>query len=250
MPANTAQISSSGAAATVAIPAMEARKALRPLARRGGGRRINTLRADKMEWWASGGECVRQASRWFVLAIVALCCALVPIAGWEAPVQTRLLDAAGACLVQPHAFYIEAAAAMPRRQARAVLRLADQAMREWPAGEAASIPTDGGAERVTLAAACPPDAAQARAIERRMRMLLGHGARVSICLTGRVDAEDLFTLAERALMALNDWPQQALREAGLVSLTGERAQVALRGDEGGAGDAMIFLGSPLVSMDY
>ena len=188
--------------------------------------------------------------RWCVLAIVTLGCALVPLAGWEAPVPGRLLDAADACRVRPHAFYIEAAATLPRGQARAVLRLAEHAIQEWPAGEAASVAVDGpagGMERVTLAAACPPDAAQARAIERRMRMLLGPDARISTCLTGRTSGEDLDATAERALRALDDFPQQALREAKLVSLTGERAQVALRADEGGA---MVFLACPLMPMDY
>ncbi|MCL2545363.1 MAG: hypothetical protein FWE77_05530 [Clostridia bacterium] len=184
--------------------------------------------------------------RWRILATVTLGCALAPLAGWEAPAPGRLLEAAGACRVQAHAFYIEAAATLPRGQARAVLRLAERAVREWPAGEAASLPA-GGAERVTLAAACPPDAAQARAIQRRMRMVLGPGARISICLTGRAGGEDLAALAERALLALDDSPQQALREAGLVSLTGERAQVALRSDGEGA---MVFLALPFVAMDY
>ena len=184
--------------------------------------------------------------RWCVLATVTLGCALAPLAGWEAPAPERLLDAADACRVQAHAFYIEAAATLPRGEARAVLRLAKHAIQEWPAGEAASLPA-GEAERVTLAAACPPDAAQARAIERRMRTLLGPGARISICLTGRASGEDLAAVAERALLALDDSPQQTLREAGLVSLTGERAQVALRSDEEGV---MVFLALPFVAMDY
>jgi len=168
------------------------------------------------------------------------------VAGWEAPARARLLDAAASCQVQAHAFYIEASATLPRSQAQAVMRLAEQAVREWPAGEAASIP-EGEWERVTLAATCPPNAARAQAIEGRMRMLLGYGARVTICLTGRVEGDDLAAMAERVLSALDDSPQQALRETGLVSLSGERAQVALRKDEAGA---MAFFAFPFVSMDY
>lgn len=184
--------------------------------------------------------------RWCVLVIMAIGCVLAPFAGWEAPAETRLLEAANLCKMQAHAFYIEAAATLPREQARAVLRLAEQAVREWPAGEAASILV-GDMERVTLAAACPPDASRASAIETRMRMLLGQDARISTCLTGRAGDEDLSALAERALQALDDSPQQTLCEAGLVSLTGEHAQVALRGDDGGA---MMFLACPLMPMDY
>ncbi|MCL2811375.1 MAG: hypothetical protein FWD25_05740 [Clostridia bacterium] len=230
-----------------ARPAMESAKALDLLAGRGDKPRINPLLADKMEWWERVGELVR---RWRILAIVFigcfLGCTLAPVARWEAPAQTRLLDAATACQVQAHAFYIEASATLPRSQAQAVMRLAEQAVREWPVGEATSIPV-GELERVTLAATCPPDASRAQAIERRMRMLLGYGARVSICLTGRINDHDLAAVAERALLALDDSPHQALREAGLVSLTGERAQVALRKDEAGA---MAFFGFPFVMMDY
>jgi len=247
MPASNGRNFCGGMADWATRLAMESTKALDLLARRGDAPRINPSLADKMEWWEKGGESMR---RWRILAIVfvgcTLGCTLVPVAGWEAPAWTRLLDAAVACQVQAHAFYIEASATLPRSQAQAVLRLAEQAVREWPAGEATSIPV-GDLERVTLAATCPPNAGRAQAIERRMRLLLGYGARVSICLTGRVDDDDLAQVAQRALLALDDSPHQALREAGLVSLTGQRAQVALRRDEAGA---MAFLGFPFVLMDY
>lgn len=184
--------------------------------------------------------------RWIVLATLSLGCALLPIRGHEAPASARLLNAAQACQVRTHAFYIEAAATLPEGQARAVLRLAAQAAREWPMGEAEAVAVENG-RRITLAATCPPDPARAQSIERRMRMLLGRDAQVSTCLTGRADGENLAALAERALVELGDMPRQALRETGLVSLTGERAQVALRGDGQGA---MVFLACPFVPMDY
>jgi hypothetical protein len=210
------------------------------------GRRINAARADTMEAWTDGGERVKN---WRLLAGVAIGCALCGATWPGAGRPQRLLETARACKIQARAFYIQAAATLPGGQARAVLRLAEQAAREWPAGEAHSqaLPGADGAQRVTLAAACPPDPARAQAIERRMRALLGERAELSTCLTGRAQTQDLSTLANQALADLQDAPRQALRGGALVSLTGARAQVALRADAQGA---MVFLGCPVVSMEY
>ncbi len=187
--------------------------------------------------------------RWKSVAILAICGALLPVGLWSGSTPTRLLDASQACRIEPSAFYIQAAATLPEGQARAVLRLAAQAVREWPMGEARDAPMPGeeGMRRVVLAASCPADPEQAKSIERRMRMLLGRRAEISTCLTGRASSSDLSALAAEALACMEDASQAALESPRLVSHTGARAQVALRADEQGA---MAFLGCPRIPMDY
>ena len=52
----------------------------------------------------------------------------------------------------------------------------------------------------------------------------------AICLTGRTQRTDLEQAARDILAALGDEAQEALVQESLVSLTGARAQVALRLD--------------------
>ncbi|MDR3051272.1 MAG: hypothetical protein LBU67_06070 [Oscillospiraceae bacterium] len=168
---------------------------------------------------------------------------------WLAPVSSpedepgALLRAAHDCGVTPHAFYVQAGAALPAAQARAILRLLRNA---WPDAEARSAP-HGGTENLTLAAACAPDAGQARQAARRMANLLGRGADIRFCLTGRADGHDMAGDAQRALTALEDAPIEGLVQDNLVSLTGARVQVALRRDAQGAA---ALLALPLIPIDY
>ncbi len=159
-----------------------------------------------------------------------------------------LLHAAAACQIDAHAFYMEIADTLPARQGAAVQRLATQAARQWPHAEVVTIPLPAtDTVRVTLSVVCPPDARQAEHIVQGLRMLMGERATLSICLTGRTHSADMAQTAERALAQLEDAPQEALRDAQLVSMTGSRNQVALRGDGEGV---MVFLAQPLIPMDY
>ncbi len=196
-----------------------------------------------MTSWMNGGAAVR---KWVMLAIAGILLAICPVLGGGDQSPTQLLEIAQASRMEAHAFFLRAQVTLPTGQAQAALKLAQQAAREWPSGQA-SLSDKIHPCTLVLAAACPPDAAQARDIARRMRSIMGRGARITYCLTARADARDLASLAAQALISLDDAPQERLLAPDLVSLTGTKAQVALRRDATGA---QAYLAQPLIPMDY
>lgn len=156
-----------------------------------------------------------------------------------------LMAAARTQQVEPYAFYVRMEHEVSAWGAVPVLTAAQRAAQTLPSG-GVTVLESPQRTHVALTSACAPDLWTLQGVIRRMRNALGRREAV-ICLTGRTQRTDLEQAAREILAALGDEAQEALVQGSLVSLTGARAQVALRLD--GAG-ARVYIGRPHIPIEY
>lgn len=194
--------------------------------------------------WTKGGMTMRRK------AIIAICITVAAAflglyLDFRVTDTRSLMAAAKAQQVEPYAFYVRMEKSVDARWAVPTLTAARRAEASLPDGSVTVLENER-ATRVALTSACAPKLSTLQTVIYRMRNALGNQA-AQVCLTGRTQREDIEQAARDILAALGDEPEEALIQDALVSLTGKRAQVALRRDEHGA---KVYIGRPHIPIEY